>query len=326
MVVMKSLGGAGIVISLVSAFLVLALLAELYYLLWWKQHHRTTVPTAKRRRRRRRKVVVLEEDDDEEESNTTTTTTTTSPAKELLHLFCWKKPTALTPQHINNVSAAAAAATSEDYSCPNNSSGIEAADFARLRSLSAGLPRFLFTIKEETKEDLESENGSGKSSRGRSMSADDMVLVETTAGTETPYLTPLSSPAFFTPPLTPVDKRGAINPLFESFKSDTGLSRMKSSSSSPPPKFKFMRDAEEKLYRKILTEEAMRVHRSSSSSTSPACSAASATTAIGTDDREDGSRFITIVVGKNRDEGQQQNQTSSTATHGKLISYFGANQ
>ncbi|KAJ6772782.1 hypothetical protein OIU74_018904 [Salix koriyanagi] len=85
-----------------------------------------------------------------------------------------------------------------------------------LHSLS-GPPRFLFTIVEETKEDLESEDGrsrgdnkSAKGSRSRSLS--DLLSVET------PYLTPLASPPFFTPPLTPSVNQIGFDHLFESSK------------------------------------------------------------------------------------------------------------
>ncbi|KAK4717810.1 hypothetical protein R3W88_016148 [Solanum pinnatisectum] len=98
----------------------------------------------------------------------------------------------------------------------------EEAELMRLHNL-----RFLSTIKEETKEDLESEDGSRKCSKSRSFS--DITLI----------LTPLSSP--------PVKSQEfSFNPLFES--------EIKSMKSSPPPKFKFLRDAEEKLIRRLIEE------------------------------------------------------------------------
>ncbi|GJZ18211.1 hypothetical protein Tco_0554334 [Tanacetum coccineum] len=101
-------------------------------------------------------------------------------------------------------------------------------------------PRFLFTIKEETKEDLESEDMSKIGSR-RSFS--DVVSVDT------PYYTPLASPLYFTPPITPGDYSfRTFSPLFEA-SSDSEFNRIWA---SPPPKFKFMRDAEDKLQRKPI--------------------------------------------------------------------------
>ncbi|KAK6786107.1 hypothetical protein RDI58_014632 [Solanum bulbocastanum] len=98
----------------------------------------------------------------------------------------------------------------------------EESELMRLHNL-----RFLSTIKEETKEDLESEDGSRKCSKSGSFS--DITLI----------LTPLSSP--------PVKSQEfSFNPLFES--------EIKSMKSSPPPKFKFLRDAEEKLIRRLIEE------------------------------------------------------------------------
>ncbi|PKA51935.1 hypothetical protein AXF42_Ash008164 [Apostasia shenzhenica] len=256
---MRALSGLGIGFSLVSLFLLLALMAEIYYLFWWKKRF----------------------------ANRETEEEIKSPARELLYFFCWKKPsssssTALNPQEIANVSDVSQldSSSSKDFLIPFNG-GEECleAELMRLHGLS-GPPRFLFTIKEET-EEMESENGrSRKGSRGESLG--DILLPP-----ETPFLTPLSSPAFFTPPLTPMDSysRHGFNPLFESSKMEELSDRVRS---SPPPKFKFLKDAEEKLYRKTIMEEALKNASSSSS-------------------EEDGS-FITIVIGKNR-----ENHSSSSS-------------
>ncbi|KAM7460283.1 hypothetical protein LguiB_036331 [Lonicera macranthoides] len=78
----------------------------------------------------------------------------------------------------------------------------------------------------------ESENDkSRKGSRSRSLS--DLVLT-----VETPFLTPLDSPSYFTPPLTPRDSsysENGFNPLFES-SSDADFNRIRS---SPPPNSSF---------------------------------------------------------------------------------------
>ena len=105
----------------------------------------------------------------------------------------------------------------------------------------AGQPRFLFTIKEESNEDLESEE-----SRTRRLS--DIITA-----IETPYFTPMASPPLKASPPPPPPPLGCLdsyklhgfNPLFES---------------SPPPKFKFLRDAEEKLCRRLM-EEAQRTKK-----------------------------------------------------------------
>ncbi|KAF5179138.1 transmembrane protein [Thalictrum thalictroides] len=248
---MKPLSSLGIGLSIVFGCLFLALIAELYYLLWWK------------------KRITNREIEDDDYS---------SPSRELFYLFCWKKPsslssTALNPQQLCNSvrmadSHSLESGTNQQLHLHSNSSkdlllkpygedSIET-ELMRLHNLS-GPPRFLFTIKEETKEDLESEDGkskcdnkSRKGSRSRSLS-DLLVTVET------PFLTPLSSPAFYTPPLTPIDSYNhhGFNPLYES-STDAEINSIKA---SPPPKFKFLKDAEEKLQRRIQMEQ--RVKRSS---------------------------------------------------------------
>ncbi|CAA2961133.1 uncharacterized protein LOC111401018 [Olea europaea subsp. europaea] len=75
---------------------------------------------------------------------------------------------------------------------------------------------------------------------------------------ETPFLTPVASPPYFTPPLTPSSSslsssdnhilKGCFHPLHES-ESDAVFNKLRS---SPPPKLKFLRDAEDKLYAKKI--------------------------------------------------------------------------
>ncbi|GER37222.1 voltage-dependent N-type calcium channel subunit alpha-1B [Striga asiatica] len=90
-----------------------------------------------------------------------------------------------------------------------------------------GPPRFLFTIKEESREDLESENGKSWRKGSRTTSLNDLLLSSPTA-------------------------KGLYgNPLFECL-SEAELNKLRS---SPPPKFKFLKDAEDKLLRKMLAED-----------------------------------------------------------------------
>nr|DAD38682.1 TPA_asm: hypothetical protein HUJ06_013004 [Nelumbo nucifera] len=244
---MRSLSGLGIGLSLVFGCLLLALVAEFYYLLWWKKR-------------------ITNREIEEDYSSST---------RELFYLFCWKKPsplssTALNPQelcttvritdahvHEPDTQVHLHSGSSKDFMLKPLGEDSMDTELMRLHNLS-GPPRFLFTIKEETKEDLESEDGksrgdkSRKGSRSRSLS--DLLLT-----VETPFLTPLSSPPFFTPPLTPVDRyyHHGFNPLFES-STDSELNRIRS---SPPPKFKFLKDAEEKLYRKLVEEAEKRAKK-----------------------------------------------------------------
>ncbi|OIT02066.1 PREDICTED: uncharacterized protein LOC109227787 [Nicotiana attenuata] len=112
-------------------------------------------------------------------------------------------------------------------------------DNAELELMRLHNLRFLFTIKEETKEDLESDDGKSRGDRSRkgsrTRSFSDLTLV----------LTPLSSPPVKSQSLDSYNNQEFnFNPLFES--------DINSLKSSPPPKFKFLRDAEEKLIRKVL--------------------------------------------------------------------------
>ncbi|GAB4860175.1 hypothetical protein Ancab_011653 [Ancistrocladus abbreviatus] len=240
--------GLGILLSLVFGCLLLALVAELYYLLWWK----------KLRINSRR----IDEDD----------YTYTTHAKELFYLFCWnKQPTS----SIHNTSSSNHEISTilTDPEANSNDPDVELGSSRDLllKALGEdgvdseimgmhGPPRFLFTIKEETKEDLESDDGkskgdnrSRKGSRTRSLS--DLILA-----VETPFLSPLSSPPLKASTLSSYSLHG-FNPLFES-SVEAELNRIRS---SPPPKFKFLRDAEEKLYRRLLEEaEKMKISQNSS--------------------------------------------------------------
>lgn len=106
-------------------------------------------------------------------------------------------------------------------------------------------PRFLFTIVEETREDLESEDGAFKN---RKQSASRSNLSELLQILETPFFTPIASPPYFTPPLTPslCDQFENLSPFWE-WEKDAEFNRRRA---SPPPVFKFLRDAEEKLARR----------------------------------------------------------------------------
>ncbi|XP_047323338.1 uncharacterized protein LOC124927044 [Impatiens glandulifera] len=239
---MSSLSTVGFALSLVFGFLFLALIAELYYLLWWKKRIINSVD--------------VKLDDCINNNNN-------SPRRrrdgELMYMSssCWTKPSflvskALDPQRL--CSSAIMADTQvyepQSLSYPNQNNiwfreeDDDDDDEDDQHSTLSVPPRFLFTIVEETKEDLESEDGGSLSRR-----FSDLVLtIETTP----PYLTPLASPtAYFTPPLTPLSSNNGFNPLFES-SNDVEIRRIKS---SPPPKFNFLKDAEEKLFRTQIRRE-----------------------------------------------------------------------
>ncbi|WCJ41214.1 hypothetical protein M5689_022096 [Euphorbia peplus] len=201
---MASFSGLGIGLSLVFGCLVLALFAELYYLLWWKKRAISNRD--------------IEEEKDEELS--------TKYAKELFHLICWKKPNSEEKSHFEEQDLELGI-----IKAFNGEESIES-ELMRLHNLS-GPPRFLFTINEETKEDLESEDGKSSRKGSRTTSLSDLILAVD----------------------SPIHHHGFNNPLFESSTMESEINRVRS---SPPPKFKFLRDAEEKLLRRLMEESERR--------------------------------------------------------------------
>ncbi|KAK8542225.1 hypothetical protein V6N13_137201 [Hibiscus sabdariffa] len=202
---MKSLSSVGLGLSIVFGSLLLALVAELYYLLWWKKKL-----TSKR---------------------------------EILYMFCLKTSStssssvahsALNPQEIRITIDEPQQEQSNHFHRHHLQSKLKPFDGMGTELLRP--PRFLFTIVEETKEDLD------QLEEAKSMAKLGSMLVSV----ETPYLTPIASPPFFTPPRTP-----PLNPLFES-SSDAEFNR---SAAAPPPKLKFLKEAEEKLHQRMLMEE-----------------------------------------------------------------------
>ncbi|KAF5727390.1 hypothetical protein HS088_TW22G01083 [Tripterygium wilfordii] len=217
---MTTLSGLGIGLGVAFGCLFLALIAELYYLLWWKR------------------ILTNTEVEDDDYSN------------KFCQFICSKRPFYLQKNNnqeiggdpVGNGHGQDVELGLEQGLKELKVEGEESveAELMRLHNL-AGPPRFLFTIKEETKEDLESEDGKSrgdrKSSRTRSLS--DLILTVDT---------PLASPPLKAP-LDCYSHHGFI-PLFES-TTEAELNRLRS---SPPPKFKFMRDAEEKLQKKLMEE------------------------------------------------------------------------
>ncbi|KAL3521081.1 hypothetical protein ACH5RR_019230 [Cinchona calisaya] len=279
---MKSLSSVGLGLSLVFGCLFLALVAELYYLLWWKK-----------------RALNPNRDTNIEDGYSSRETA----ARESFYKFCWKKPSSLrsaplklNPQNfcsshetlVHEPQAQHHHGNSNKDSCPFGEDGVEEgsveAELMRMHNFS-GPPRFLFTINEETKEDLESHEDaksrgdrSRKGSRSKSLS-DLFHFVETT-----PYLTPVASPPYYTPPLTPVKSSHNSQHGFNIFFGSASEAEFNWLRSSPPPMFQFLKDAEDKLWRRKFSEE---IDIPSSSSFIK--------------DEENGS-FITLVNKKNQEE------------------------
>lgn len=225
---MTSFRGLGIGLSLVFGCLLLALVGELYYLLWWKKKRLTFSSHT-------------------QIADDSHLTHHHSHKEFNNHLFfCCKS---LSPFPITDSTrlgpdpelglANEAPSHQKPGLVLGGEEGVEA-ELMRLHNLS-GPPRFLFTISEETKEDLESDDGRSKGDL--SFRNVDMNL--------TPFISPLGSPHVKSSALEMEQNGFSFNPLFEA-STEMGFNRLRS---SPPPKFKFLRDAEEKLRRQIRQQE-----------------------------------------------------------------------
>ena len=156
---MKSLSSVGLGLSVVFGCLLLALVAEVYYLLWWKKRI----------------------------SNREIENDYSSPVKELFYMFCWKRPSSLRHSALNprelcstmRISEALVQDPESQQQVPTQNSkdflfkpfgeDYMEAEYMRQNDL-VGPPRFLFTIVEETKEDLESEDGKPKAEKSGKIS------------------------------------------------------------------------------------------------------------------------------------------------------------
>lgn len=314
---MGSFSGLGIGLSFVFGCILLGLVAELYYLLWWKKK--------------------ISNRDIEHQF----TTSTSYGASDLSNLFCWKKPKGggvVLVSRENSCHGAAGAGGGEDAA--GNNGGREEQDLEMGKDLTSkgggygeesveselmrlhnlcGPPRFLFTIKEETKEDLESEDGKSRSRKGsRNRSLSDLLL-SVDNNNNTPFLTPLSSPpiksaaAAAEQSLNSYNHHG-FNPLFESM-SEADLNKLRS---SPPPKFKFLRDAEEKLIKRLILLQEAEKNRApikngggnvqdSTTIKAPSANPTTTTTTMVTDndDGKNGSFIAFIAKNKEREIYQQ---------------------
>ncbi|CAN0879604.1 hypothetical protein LINGRAHAP2_LOCUS13160 [Linum grandiflorum] len=137
---MKSAGG--LAIGLVVSLLVFAFVAELSYLLWRKKKRISSI------RRRHAEEEDLENGGQDDYAAATAVTGKYN-AKELFHLICWKNPSTVIAKPDSEHGGGGGGAEEESVEL----------ELMRLHNL-AGPPRFLFTTKEETKEDLvDSEDG-----------------------------------------------------------------------------------------------------------------------------------------------------------------------
>ncbi|KAF8084906.1 hypothetical protein N665_0694s0035 [Sinapis alba] len=228
---MRSLSSVGLALSIVFGCLLLALLAELYYLLWCKKRRSTTTRPDLRN------------------------DYSTPATRELLFILCCSTNPSSSSPPPPSFSSPKPIETQQQYLLPPDG-GFE-------NVVGPGLvPRFLFTIMEETVEEMESEEG--VSTKGKSLND---LFLNMESGSTPPFLTPRASPSLFTPPFTPLTEscNGRKEGIFFESSTDAEFNRMvrssplssshsPASSSSPLPRFKFLRDAEEKLYKRSVME------------------------------------------------------------------------
>ncbi|XP_057451587.1 uncharacterized protein LOC130743381 [Lotus japonicus] len=232
--------GLSVALSLVfGGCLVLAVVAQLYYFLWWKKRKHLDIEMG-----------------------------VGNYAKRLSFWGCWTKPCSMHDASTNPVDLWPQIVVARDTETPGREPDLELGvggndlvakpcgeesvevELMRLHNL-AGPPRFLYTITEETEEDLESEDISIKGSRTRSLSDFD-----------SPFLTPMASSPLkcSLDNIDSYNKHQGFNPLFES-SAESEFNRFRS---SPPPKLKFLREAEDKLYRKLIEEGRRKAMQNSS--------------------------------------------------------------
>ncbi|XP_047943726.1 uncharacterized protein LOC125190454 [Salvia hispanica] len=189
---MGSFGGLGIALSLVFGVVLMGLVAKFCHLLWRKKR---TVCS------RSAKIENLE---------------------KFSFPLCWKNSDSGSSRELTN-------SIRSQFEQEDVEAGVKAkgygeegveSELMRLHNL-CGPPRFLFTIKEESREDLESEDGKSRISNRLSFGIG----------------SPIPSPAFRASNL---------------WSGEAELNRLRS---SPPPTFKFLKDAEDKFVRKQEAEK-----------------------------------------------------------------------
>lgn len=179
MVVMHKLGTA---LTVVFAVTLVALLAELFFVL-------------RRRRRFRRQ-------------NLGGNSFYSPSTKELLYFFCWKNQSRIEPQGTPPPPPPLPNASPP----PQSDEATEADDALKWQELY-GSSRVLFTIKEEDREGVDSENCSSSEKAVSTMkekcagvdttSFQAVVMIEVDEEATTPFSTPCASPPYYTPLASP---------------------------------------------------------------------------------------------------------------------------
>lgn len=213
---MSTFSSLEIGLSFLCGCVLLGCAAQVYYLLWWKKRN-----------------IDIE--------NQKSSFSSCSSNYTLSYSLCWKNHNFTKPTKTQENNQDPSMGSVKDQVFIDSEEESLDLELMRLHNLH-GPPRFLTTINEETKEDLESQR-SRRCSRTRSLS-DLAAHFDTTPQASPPIkgsqLLNLGSCQFHQNGLN-------SNPLFE-----IDVNKVKS---SPPPTFKFLRDAEEKLLRRLMALE-----------------------------------------------------------------------
>lgn len=184
-----------IAVSLTVFFVVslVVLLAELYYFLWRRRVFR---------RKNNSVGGVFGREYLTQCSAGSTLSSSLASSKELLYFFCLRPTSRLDRSSITPTDS-----TSDPES--KQQSDLEVIDMDMFKTQSVfGLPRFLFTIKEEDNEDLDSP-AEQKDVRVSLEEMEERTEVAVEIADGTPFSTPCASPVYFTPSASPAHE--AVN-------------------------------------------------------------------------------------------------------------------
>ncbi|KAJ9184558.1 hypothetical protein P3X46_004272 [Hevea brasiliensis] len=190
-------------LTVVFAFCLVVLVAEILYVLW-------------RRRRFRSRSLASGDVEFSDESFYPT------PSKELLYFFCWRNQTSRIEPDAETSTAAAAAAAETAPPLPQSTPTDADVDEMLKRHALYGPSRVLFTIKEEEREEMETdfsssaENEERKRKRktkkkSRTLSLEEVAVsaVVIDIDDSTPFCTPSASPPYYTPSPSPARDRNS---------------------------------------------------------------------------------------------------------------------